>query len=363
MRQEKITDKEAIFLLITFYIGSSIIIGVDGESNNDAWISGIIGLVMAVPIIFVYSRILSLFPGYSLFDIVELVFGKIIGKIVTLFYIWYSFHLGALVIRNFGEFINTIAMPETPLFVTMFFLTIVCIFAVISGIEVIGRISASVLPILFFILFAVYLMSIPKMNLHFIKPILGSGFPLVIKGGFSAFSFPFAESVIFMGAFYSLKTKKSTYKVYLIGTAIAGLLIIAITFRSIVILGQTFTNFYFPTYIAVSLVNLGDFLQRIELTVSVVFVFGVFIKSSICLMVTCKGIAKLFNLQDYRSIVIQVGLLMLYLSYIIYDSIMEMKNWAFQAYPYYAFPFQVILPLILLITAEIKTRKTKMATE
>jgi spore germination protein KB len=48
---------------------------------------------------------------------------------------------------------------------------------------------------------------------------------------------------------------------------------------------------------------------------------------------------------------------MVYFSYTVYDNIIEMQYWAFHVYPYYAFPFQVILPIILWILAEIKVRK------
>jgi hypothetical protein len=48
---------------------------------------------------------------------------------------------------------------------------------------------------------------------------------------------------------------------------------------------------------------------------------------------------------------------MSYFSYIIYDNIMEMKYWAFNVYPYYAFPMQVILPIIIWILAEVKAKK------
>jgi spore germination protein KB len=359
MRREQISDKEAIFLMIIFYIGSSFILGVGGGAENDAWISVIVGITMSAPMILIYARLLSLFPEKGLFDIIDWAFGKIIGKLFALFYIWYSFHLGALVIRNFGEFINTVAMPETPMFVPMLCLIIVCMVAVKSGIEVMGRISAAVLPLLFVIFVAVQLMGIPKMHFHYLKPILGNGILPVIKGGFSVFSFPFAESVLLMGVFFSLKTKKSPYKVYLLGTVAAGILIVIIIIRNIAILGVTYTKYYFPAHIAVSMINLGDFLQRIELSVAVIFVFGVFIKTSICLFVLCKGIAKLFNLTDYRTVVIQCGLLMLYFSIIVYDSIMEMTDWAFKVYAYYAFPFQVIFPLVLFAVVEIKLRKMK----
>jgi spore germination protein KB len=40
---------------------------------------------------------------------------------------------------------------------------------------------------------------------------------------------------------------------------------------------------------------------------------------------------------------------------------MDMSYWAFKVYPYYAFPFQVILPIIIWILAEIKAKKMKQA--
>jgi spore germination protein KB len=85
------------------------------------------------------------------------------------------------------------------------------------------------------------------------------------------------------------------------------------------------------------------------------------VKSSICLLVACKGIQKVFNLKDYRSIVIQTGLLMVYFAYTVYDNSMVMKYWAFKVYSYYAFPFQVILPLIIWGVAEIKRKITSSA--
>lgn len=362
MQKERITDKEAICILIIFYIGSSFILGVGASAKNDSWISVILGVSLSIPIVLVYARILSLFPEKGLYDVLDLTFGKVIGKIIALLYIWYTFHLGALVIRNFGEFINTSAMPETPLIVPMLSLGFVSIVAVRSGIEVIGRISAYSLPIVLFIIIIVQLMGIPQWHIQNIKPILANGFSPILKGGLSTFSFPFAESVVLMGAFFSLKTKKSPYKIFLKGTVLAGVLILVITFRNLFILGGIIPKLYFPAYVAVSRITIGDFLQRIEVTVAVVFIFGVFIKSSICLLVSSIGLSKLFNLHDYRSIVIQNGLLMIYFSYTVYENIFEMRKWAFDVYTYYAFPFQVIIPILLLVTAEIKIRLNKKET-
>ncbi|MHB8065980.1 MAG: GerAB/ArcD/ProY family transporter [Ruminiclostridium sp.] len=357
MKKEQITDKEAIYLLTVFIMGSSLILGIGADAKNDAWIAGIVAFIMAIPMLLIFSRILSLFEGKDLFEILDVTLGKIMGKVVAIIYILYSFHLGAMVLRNFGEFINIVALPETPMFVPMLCLGLVCIIAVMLGIEVLGRTTTFFLPILIFILAAVQLLAIPNLHFNYFKPIIGNGLIPVFKGAFSTFSFPFAETVLFIGVFDSLKTKKSPKKVYFWGIIISTIIIVVTTIRNIGVLGNMLSTFYFPSYAAVGAINIGDFLQRIEVTVAIVFIFCVFIKSSVCLLVVCKGIGRMFNLKNYRSIVIQTGLLLAYFSYTVYDSSMEMKYWAFKVYPYYAFPMQVILPILIWIFAEIKSKK------
>ena len=314
MQKEQITDKEAICVFITFIIGSALIIGIGGDAKNDAWIAGIAGVIMAVPMLLVYSRMISLFPGKDLFDILNITLGKVIGKTVAILYILYAFHLGAMVLRNFGEFINAIAIPETPMLVPLLCMGFVCIIAVRLGIEVLGRTTTYFLPIILFILVVVDLLAIPQLHLNYLKPILGDGIIPVLKGGFSAFSFPFAETVLFIGVFDSLKTRKSPFKVWFWGILISSFILIITTIRNIAVLGNMIDSFYFPSNQAVRMISVGDFLERIEVTVAIVFMFGVFVKSSICLLVACKGFGKVFNLKDYRSIVIQTGLLHIPLS-------------------------------------------------
>ena len=357
MQTERVTDKEAIFLFIAFVIGSTLIVGVGGSAKNDAWTSAIIGFIMALPMLLIYARLLTLYHGKNLFDILKLALGGVLGRVVSVVYILYTFHLGALVLRNFGEFTNTVAMPETPMFVQIFALGCVCIIAARLGIEVMGRVTTYIMPVVFVILVVVQLMAIPQLHPNYIKPVFCCGLETMLKSGFSAFSFPFAETVVFLGAIGTLASRKSPKKVYLIGTAIPAVIILFITLRNIMTLGPTLDTFYFPSYEAVSRIRIGSYVERIEVTVSIVFVFGAFMKASICLLAACKGIERVFNLQNYRSVVIEVGLLMIYLAYIIYDDIMTMQFWAFQVYHYYAFPVQVILPVIVWIVAEVRCRR------
>lgn len=358
MRKEQITDKEGTYLVAIFIMGSTLILGIGGEAGNAAWIAAVVGLLMVVPMILIYSRLLFLFHGKDLFEILESILGRMLGKMIALLFVWYAFHLGALVIRNFGEFINTVSMPETPILVPMLFLGISCIANARSGVEVIGRMSTYLLPIVVVIIVLVQILAIPQLEMDNLRPILEQGITPVLQGGFAAFTFPFAESILFMGVFNSLKNKKTIFKVYSFGILFAGTIIVMLTIRNIVVLGDLREKLYFPSHVAVSRIAIGNFIQRMEVTVAFVFIVGAFVKSSVCLYVSSKGIAKIFNLHNYRSVVIQLGLLMIYFSYIVFDSIMDMKPWAFKVYPYYALPFQVILPIIIWIIAEIKNKKS-----
>lgn len=53
---------------------------------------------------------------------------------------------------------------------------------------------------------------------------------------------------------------------------------------------------------------------------------------------------------------------MMILSLIIYTNTMQMFEWLDIIYKYYAIPFEIILPLFIWITAEIKVRLRKQKT-
>ena len=189
-----------------------------------------------------------------------------------------------------------------------------------------------------------------------LKPVLYNGMRPVFSSAFDVFSFPFAETVLFMAVLDNLRENGSPYRTYFAGLLIGGGILALITVRSILILGDVNTSLQnFASYASVRLINIGDFLQRIEASVSLVFIFSGFIKFNVCLHAVTKGMAYLFNIQDYHRITAPLDLLMTVFSITIYDGALEMFEWV-KIYKYYAVPFQILLPIIIWITAEIKCR-------
>lgn len=358
MSKEIIPAGQSISIAVLFISGSSLFMGTSGGSGNSSWIALFFAISLAVPLMLIYARLHVLFPGKDLYDMLISVFGAVFGRMLSCLYIWYALHLGALVLRNFGEFSKTVALTATPMIAPMLVIGLLCVWVVSAGMEVLGRSAKFLLLFSFIVIVLIQLLSVPKFEYHHMKPLLDSGWGPVFADTAGSFTFPFAEIVIFLGAFNVLPAKGSATRVLVSGTLIAGIIIIFVTLRNLLVLGpDILSSLYFPSYVAVSRINIGDFLTRIEGSAAIVFVTALFIKVSLCLYVTCNGVSKVFKLKSYRSVVLQMGLIMVYLSDFIYKDIMEMQYFAYHIYKVYALPFQVVIPVMLWIAAEILSRR------
>lgn len=338
-------------------MGTTLVLNSYTESQQDTWISMVVALVFAIPIVIIYGSILNDHPEKDIFQILEYIFGKLIGNIIGFLYFFYFFHLGAISIRNMTEFVQLSSFPDTPQYVTALFIGILAIYILKSGIEVMARVNKFIMPLMIFLISITFIMVIPKAEVGNLLPILGNGWSPVLKDSFSKFAFPLGETVIFLSFFNIVKEKNKASKIYLKGMLIGSTILIYAGIRNILVLGfPSLTSSVFPSYEAVSLIDIGDFIRGVEIILYILTTIAGFIKVSLCLLASCIGIARLFNFSDYKFVAAPLGLFMMSLSFILYDSTMHMVEWL-DIYKYYALPFQVIFPIIILIFGKLKKNK------
>ena len=356
MNNFKVSVEQMISIIVLFMTGSALVVSQITESKQDSWLSFIIGGLFSLPIIFVYARIVRIYPEQNLFDILTIVFGKILGRIIIIVYILYVIHLGALLLNIFTQFIKDVSISETPIIVINLFVILISIMIARSGTEVLGRTAHFVLPFFTFISIMIFLLSIKDMNFGNLLPIMGSGIKEVASSSMKYAAIPFGELIIITMLFSSYKKDKSPYLPFFVAVAVAGLLLVMVIFRETLVLGVGAASmFYYPSYEAVSIISYGDFFTRIEVFLGInLLVCGV-IKISVCILSASIGISKLLNLDDTRTTAAPAGLLVLTLSMILFKNTERMLEWA-DIYPYYAIPFQIVLPLVILVGAEIKSR-------
>ena len=360
MKKEVISNKQAISIIILFITGSSIVLGTAEEAKGDLWLSIIMSLICALIVALIYARILSLFPEKDFFSIVIYIFGKILGNVICILYIWFSFHLASLVLVNYQYFIEIVGLNATPEIVISISIMFLVVWVLKEGIEILGRWSSLFVIVLFCLIYLTIPFLMPMMDIRNLRPFLYDGIKPVINATLSTFTFPFAETVMFLGILSSLNSKKSYYKVYTLGILLGGAIIFSTSVSEMLVLGPgRYAAYNFPAYAAVSMINIKEFITRMEIVVSAAFLIGGFVKISVCTLVCCKGITRLFSFEDYRFLVTPIGLLIIITAISNYGSIMEMSEWIGETWNYYALLYQVILPIIILIGAEIKVRHKK----
>jgi len=342
-----------------FICGSSVVIGGSSEAGQDSWISLLLAFACVIPIILFYARIMRLYPDKDIFEIFEVLFGKIIGRVFTVLMSWYALDLCALVVVNFSQFIEIMAMPETPQLPLMIVMLALTAFLAASGVETLGKWAVVTLPILCLIVAVTVIMALKQMDFTNILPIFGTGFSKIAAGSQRIFTFPLAETVLFLGLAGSIKKQTNPYKLYIYATSFAVLILLVVIVRNIELLGPALMKIeYFPSYITARIINISDFLTRIEGSISMNFIMAGITKITLCLLVAAKGIAHLFGISNYRKILIPVSLLVLSISAILYKTAMEMFAFL-ETYQYYALLFQIIIPVIVWVFAEIKVRRQK----
>ncbi|WRS28847.1 endospore germination permease [Oscillospiraceae bacterium MB08-C2-2] len=358
MQSEKLSLNQAIFVIMLFNIGSSVIMGISTKMVQDTWLVILVATFIAIPVFWLYARILQLFPEKNIFQILELLLGKIGGKAVSVLFIWYSLHLSALVLRNLTEFVEISSLPETPQLPIMILLILTTVYLARSGIHTIGKWSIIMVFFVLFVVFITFSASIGKMRFDDILPIMEHSPAQIAQTGFETFSYPYGETIIFLYIGHAIP-KGKTYKVYFRVLAMCSVVFLLVFFRNIVLVGRgVMTISFFPSYITARVMEIGDFLARLEGAISSNMLLAGIVKISVCLRATSEGVSHLFNLKDYKTVVLPVGILSLALCSILYENTMDMFLFL-DYYGYYALPFQLIIPLLLLIVGEVHIRRDK----
>jgi len=359
MKQDSITLRQGQSLLVLFVFGSSVVVGVSSGAGNDAWVSLVLSVLISIPMLCVYARIMRLYPEMDLFEIMEQLFGKVISKMLTLLMTWYAIHLCALVLRNFTEFIEITAMPETPQLPIMIMMLLVTAYLARSGLRTLGKWSV---PMLFFVLFVVVftvLASLRNMEFSNIQPMFAHSVGIIAKNAVQIYSFPFAETVLFLFFAKGVKKQDSPYRLYLLAFLFAALILLIVMLRNLFILGPKLMAVeYFPSLAAARIIRIGDFLTRIEGSISLNFIIAGIAKITVCLLAASRGMAYVTGVQNHKILILPVGLFTVALGSIVYQSTMEMFGFL-DYYWVYAAPFQFLIPTVVWIAAEIKSRRSK----
>lgn len=355
----RITYKQFIFLILT----SRIIITItylpaltSPPENQDIWISELLSypitLLLSVPVYFLWKR----FPNQSIIQYSETIIGKA-GKVIGILYVWFFIHFTAITLTQFGQFLTTAVMPETPLLFFAISLTLFSAYAVRNGIEVMGRMSEIITPILMIGIITIVVLLVKDMNLEALAPVMEKGFFPVLHGGYTIAART-VEPLGFAMILPYLNDRKKVKTVFIFSFLLIIIFFVIITVPILAVFGvEESKNRAFPFFGATRMINVGDFLERIEAVHMGIWVLGVFIKISFYYYLAVLGMGQLFNFKDYKPLILPAGTIIIPLSILIAPSIVELREFlSYKVFSWYALFLTLLLPSLLLIIAIIRKK-------
>lgn len=356
--REDISLKQGFSMLFIFLSGAIMAIGGGSEAGRDSYISALFCILFVVPLYFLYYTPFLIFKEKNFFEIIDIIYGKFFSNIINLIYVLSVLLVCVVSFSRYTLFIKTVSLQNTNIYVIGIFMAITCIYAVYCGYETLARFCeimffVVILSIIFFII-----VSIPLFKAINLQPVLENGVLPLITGMYSLTATPFMEGFALIMLMSQSRKRKDMKKIIFISAISSAITISIIFLRNLLILGfPAIESLYYPSYLAISLVSLGDFFERQEVSVSIIFLIADIVKISSLSIFLCKIInfkAKTFEYKYYAPAII---MLVFTLSMLIFRDTMQLFRF-FNIYKYIlTIPF-LIIPIITFSFCKFK--KTKL---
>ena len=356
---QKLTMRDACALMIIIQISKMVIFGFPGDAGNDTWISILLLLPPVLLLMLLYARLVRLMPGKGLYEMTESALGRIPSIILTVLYVYYFLTLSGIVHGNYVEFVHLVSLYNTSFVIVCIAFFIICSFLAYSGSETLGKWAFAVMLFSLAVFAVMLYFSAPTIKPDNIMPVLDKEWSEIGRTSFLLFAQPFGEAVVLLCVIGDMEKKANPYKLFLTGGLISIVIGLGVYFFVCAMLGQEgLHTAYFPAYKAASIIHIGTVGTRVEALIAFAFLFQKITKAAICLIAAVKGVASIFKVSQYWKLVHTVGFMSVAFSTFIFHNIIEMFDFFDNIYPLYAPFFQVIIPLVIWIAAEIKARRS-----
>ncbi|MCV9885712.1 GerAB/ArcD/ProY family transporter [Metabacillus halosaccharovorans] len=360
MNTVKISTFQVFSMITLFLLGSTIVVGLGLEVEENAWILNIFSTTVGIGIFFLYTSILKKNDWSEFHVLLEKGFGKFLGKFLLLLYSIYFIYISSRVITDFSYFISqTLFYQIKNWVISIVFIMVVC-YACLQGLEAIARAS----EILFFItmILVVILLIIADISevisWENIRPFFDKE-DFKLSSLFTRITFPYGELIVFTFLFPHLKNKKTLLKRGWAAILLAGFILLIISETIIAILGaKVAAIFTFPLLKAIEMIEFIDIIQHIEIiSVFSFFIVG-FVKVAIFSIVGTKGFSLLLPKKIKAHLIVYlVGVITFLLSTLMDRNLPEHLFIGLKIIPIYLhLPFQFVIPIILFVTLLVKKK-------
>lgn len=326
-----------------------------GQARQDAWIACLVGGAAGAGFTLVLSSFPRHLPRESLIGASRRLLGRYLGGLVGLLYVCYSAYLGSLLLRAFGDFIAVVLLPETPLGAVILVMALLCAYSVRHGLEPFVRAAQVLVPTVVGFVAVGALLVVNKMRPERLMPVFDAGVPTILREAFSVFAITFGDTVLFAQVLPRVQPAEAVRRSLLHGVLAATAVLAGMRVINTMVLGThlVVTASYTSLEVARA-IEVAEFITRVDVVLVALWVGGGLLKASLALWTTASGLAEWLGLREYRPLVLPLATILAAFAAVVYEDTAMGVLFPTFIYPFFAFPFQVVIPLLLLSIAWIR---------
>jgi len=314
--KQSISPGQLAAMMVLYQFGTALVIPIGLEAEQSAWLSTLIALPGGLALFLLYTYLQNQFPNASLSGYIRTIAGRYIGYPICVFYMVTFLYSASRNLREAGDLLVTAAYDRTPLFLIHFVMTTAVVYVLNKGIETFFRLGQVYLVIMLSLgaIGNAAVLTSGVIDLNNLLPIQGGGWGNVLKAAYPhIWLFPFGEVVAFATVLRAVHHRKRIRRAGIVAMLLAGVMLAFSHAMQVAVLGaDIYSRATFPLFTAVSMVNIGDFLQRMDAIVLLTLIIGVFFKMSVNCYAVMTIAADVFRVADERQLALPVGVVVLF---------------------------------------------------
>ncbi|MCF6461329.1 GerAB/ArcD/ProY family transporter [Clostridium sp. Cult3] len=320
---KKISTYQVILLVIIYRVIIAFtylpVVNIS-PGNQDIWIVLLMSIpytiLLCVPLIYLGNK----FNNFTLIEYTEKISGKIVGKIIGIYYTGFLLLFSIINVATLVEILNSALFPETPTWVTTIIMLITCVYIAYKGLETIARGGEVFIPFILGVVLLFIILGYNNYDFTVLLPILKDSTFKELNIGAIDRGIKFSDVIILAMITPYLERKEDLNKIYIKSIVYSIFIIILLVVTTQAALGIEYakhTNFPFFTFNR--LINIFDFIQRIDVLSVVAWITGNAGKITGYLYFTSVAFCQTFDKNDNRPYIIPIAAIVLIATVLIKD--------------------------------------------
>lgn len=353
-----ISYKQGIAIFLMYIMGSTII--TLGNLGYHSWQAMIVAFIWALPLAYLYDKILKKYPNKNLYEIIGENMNKYISKILMLILLIFSLYISGRILYNYTDFVYNSSLIGKKRTILIILILVLLIYMLKSKLKTCGRLFYMLFMIAIVTTILLFILTFNAVNYNNLLPIIPYHLGDFGKNILIFVVQPFAESILLINVLAKVTNKpEKKNKIFLKGMFLTFLVMMFYLIRIVGVLGDHFVLYtVYPLYSYVSALEILGFLTRVESITVIVFFFAAIVKLFVTSYSVLLGIKSLFKLDDEKKMIIPSVIIIGVLSTILYQNLDELRSFT-QMYCIIASVCYFIIPLFLAFKKKKVLEETK----